>query len=178
MAAHASARLPLALMGNPVLRRVAAASPAPGARGSLEEALRSTMRSQQFACGLAAPQVAISKQAVVVEYAPAALPCLVLHNPQLEHMGVDTILMQESCLSVPGLVGAVKRSARVAVTYEDAAGVRRRLVADGFVAGLLQHELDHLRGVLFIDRASSKQLAFEAEWWKVVVVCVLRIRRV
>lgn len=93
------------------------------------------------------------------------LPLTLCFNPVLEHLTVDTILMQESCLSVPGLIGAVKRSSKVALTYEDEQGKKRRLLAEGFLAGLLQHEMDHLDGVLFVDRASKKMLAFDDEWW-------------
>lgn len=116
---------------------------------------------------MAAPQVALSRRAVAVEMQSMGLPLTVCFNPVMERLGQETVLMQESCLSVPGLVGGVKRAAKVAVTFEESGGGRRRrLVAEGFLAGLLQHELDHLDGVLYVDRVHDNLLAFTDEWWE------------
>jgi len=68
-------------------------------------------------------------------------------------------------------VGAVRRRAKVALVYQERgpAGAKRRLVAEGFLAGLVQHEMDHLDGVLFIDHTEPSALAFEEEWWSEVM---------
>lgn len=73
--------------------------------------------------------------------------------------------MWESCLSVPGLTGRVRRFNNVLVHYEDEEGVRRRLGATGYLAGVLQHELEHLDGRLYIDSlVSASQLHYTEEW--------------
>lgn len=100
--------------------------------------------------GLAAPQIGISRRLVVVD--PGENQLLQLINPRfLEKRGEDIDL--EGCLSLPGLTGEVPRAEWVAVEYLDQHGKIARVEAEGFLARILQHEIDHLEGVLFIDKA-------------------------
>ncbi len=100
--------------------------------------------------GLAAPQIGISRRLAVIDQGDNHL--LQLVNPQfIEREG--EILDLEGCLSLPGLVGEVPRAERVVVEYLDPCGEIARIEAEGFLARILQHEIDHLEGVLFIDRA-------------------------
>jgi peptide deformylase len=79
----------------------------------------------------------------------------VLVNPQLRSLGDETISVMEGCLSVPNLRGRVERSAHVEVRAYTAQGEPFTLIAEGLTAGTLQHELDHLDGLLFIDRITD-----------------------
>ncbi len=113
--------------------------------------------------GLAAPQIRWMKRVVTLVCDP--LPRTVLINPKLTvKRAGEHVLMEESCISVKGLVGAVKRAKHVSVEFWDEEGTSRTLHCAGWYAGLLQHELDHLDGVLFVDRVDTRMLAFADLW--------------
>ena len=100
--------------------------------------------------GLAAPQVGIAKRLIVLD--PGEDQLLKMINPRLlEQEGEETAV--EGCLSVPGIYGEVPRASRVLVEALNPGGKKLRLEAEGFLARILQHEMDHLEGVLFLDRA-------------------------
>jgi peptide deformylase len=107
--------------------------------------------------GLAAPQVAIQKQIIVVDVKPdeAATPPLVLINPTIVKTSCDLSITQEGCLSIPGVYLDVKRPAAVEVSYKDEYGRPQRLQANELLACCIQHEIDHLNGVLFVDRVEN-----------------------
>lgn len=105
--------------------------------------------------GLAAPQVGVSKSIAVVNPEPENERTLVkLVNPKIVSFSDETESCEEGCLSVPGIRGSVIRPVGVEVTYLDECGSERRLQADGLLARIIQHEIDHLHGVLFVDRLS------------------------
>ena len=83
------------------------------------------------------------------------VPLTVIVNPVIEPVGDETIVINEGCLSVPGLRGDVSRALRVRVQYFDRDGVAREEVVEGLTAGTFQHEVDHLDGVLFLDRVTD-----------------------
>ncbi len=100
--------------------------------------------------GLAAPQIGIAKRLIVVD--PGEDRLLKLINPRcLEAEGEEIAV--EGCLSVPGIYGEVPRATRLLVEALDPRGNAVRLEAEGFLARILQHEMDHLEGILFLDRA-------------------------
>ena len=109
-----------------------------------------TMRSAR-GVGLAAPQIGVSKRVIVADIGEGLVELI---NPEIIHAEgeeVDT----EGCLSIPGLIGEVPRAAVVEVTGLSRSGENVDLKASGYLARVLQHEIDHLEGVLFIDRAIS-----------------------
>ena len=124
--------------------------------------------------GLAAPQVAEGVR-LFVYWVPAMagsseVPPTLLVNPQLRVIGDDMEEGWEGCLSIPGLRGLVPRHARIKVKSRNAEGETVSLTADGFHARVLQHEADHLDGVVFLDRmTSTRTLTFEAEWEQYVL---------
>ncbi len=107
--------------------------------------------------GLAAPQVGINKQMLVVDCEPdnAANPPLVLINPVIQKMSTDLCMIQEGCLSIPGVFLDVTRPEVIEVSYKDVNGRPQRLTVNGLLARVIQHEIDHLNGVMFVDRVDN-----------------------
>jgi len=116
--------------------------------------------------GLAAPQVNISERLIVVEYGeetedehgeviekPKKLFALI--NPEIVKFSEETELGVEGCLSIPGLVGEVERYSRIQVKGLNRHGKPVRVKAEGWLARIFQHEIDHVNGVLFTDRATQ-----------------------
>jgi len=108
--------------------------------------------------GLAAPQVNVSQRVIVVEFgdendenAPAKLYAVV--NPEIIKPSREMVNGVEGCLSIPGLVGEVERSYTVTVRGFNRHGQPMKIKASGWLARIFQHEVDHLNGILFTDRA-------------------------
>ncbi|WP_169239885.1 peptide deformylase [Candidatus Roseilinea sp. NK_OTU-006] len=108
--------------------------------------------------GLAAPQVGVAQRVIVVEYGedededkPPRLYVVV--NPEIVEVSAETEMGVEGCLSIPDLVGEVERYRRIVVKGQNRRGQPIKLKLQGWVARIFQHEIDHLEGVLFTDRA-------------------------
>lgn len=108
--------------------------------------------------GLAAPQVAIQKQLIVIdcELDNPATPPLVLINPTIKGYSRDLCIFQEGCLSIPGVYIDVTRPEVIEVAYKDEQGRPQTLKATGLLSRAIQHEMDHLNGVLFVDRVENQ----------------------
>jgi peptide deformylase len=181
------AKLEIVQVGDPVLRQRARpltveelASPR---IQQLIEDMRDTMRAAP-GVGLAAPQIGESIQLVVIEDAPQyhaklapeelaarereAVPFHVLVNPTLTIRSEDVVAAFEGCLSFAGFSMVVPRARKVRVEALDERGQRVVRVASGWYARILQHEVDHLRGVVCCDRMESRTLTssanFERHW--------------
>jgi len=166
--------LKVARMGHPILRQVSQPVPeeelgSPGLLGLVRD-LVDTMREYDGA-GLAAPQVHVPRRVVVMELAsnpryPDAdpLPLTVLVNPGIEVISERRIEVLEGCLSIPGIRGVVPRAAEILVRARDPHGGVFEARYAGFHAAVVQHECDHLDGVLFVDRvADTRTLGFVRE---------------
>ncbi len=116
--------------------------------------------------GLAAPQINISQQLAVVEYAegeeeesedapPRPKKLFVLINPEITKASEEKVIGVEGCLSIPGLLGEVERHESVQVKALNRHGSLVKLKVEGWMARIFQHEIDHLNGVLFTDRATE-----------------------
>jgi len=123
--------------------------------------------------GLAAPQVGEPVRVAIIEISGGAsrygeipsMPLSTFVNPVIEVLDGERRGLWEGCLSVPGLRGYVERPRHVLVRYTDLEGELHELELDGFLATVFQHELDHLDGVLYIDRLSdTRLLAFDLEF--------------
>ncbi len=105
--------------------------------------------------GLAAPQVGVPLRLVVVDLQADDKPTpLHLVNPEIVRVSEEWAAREEGCLSLPGQYAEVSRPARVMVRWLNLEGSRREVEADGLLAACLQHEIDHLDGVLFVDHLS------------------------
>jgi len=154
--------LQIVRMGDPVLRRVASPieDPTDPAIGVLAQSMMETMVTAP-GVGLAAPQVGNSLRMIVMrliaERAEAAdepepLKMMALINPEIEILGTEGELGWEGCLSVPELRGVVPRAHRIGWRGWLLDGRRVEGEASGFQARILQHEVDHLDGILYLDR--------------------------
>ena len=155
-------------MGNPVLRKVA------------EEVKASNIQTDDFSqlilnlkdsmkhyggIGIAAPQIGVSQRVCVIELLginrygqEINLPFTVFVNPVVEVLESDVRGYWEGCLSVPGLRGYVERPQKIRVRYLNELAEEKTLEAEGFLATVVQHELDHLFGKLYIDRIQDPTL--------------------
>ena len=168
------ALLKIARMGNPALRKVAepVKDPTDPEVAELAANMMETLEDVG-GNGLAAPQVHVSKRVVVYRIAPhqipsgsgfKPLPWTVLINPVIEPLTDEKKLIWERCLSIPGLHGRVPRYTRVRCTAQAMDGTRIERVTRGFHAMLLQHECDHLDGILYPMRMNDlSTLAFNSE---------------
>jgi peptide deformylase len=124
--------------------------------------LELAMRAGPGGVGIAAPQLGINRRMLTVDCSLARHPCrhhglLQMANPVIVEHSEEKLLGREGCLSVPEWVGMVRRAKSVRVRFQDASGVSCEIEASGFEARVIQHEIDHLDGVLFIDRVVSTQ---------------------
>ncbi len=149
--------LPILVAPKPILR--AKARPVGPGDDAAIRALVPLMLATMYAApgiGLAAPQVGQALRLAVIDLQPDEKPApLHLINPEIVALGDELITREEGCLSLPGQYADVTRPGQVKVRYLDLGGARRELEADGLLAACLQHEIDHLDGVLFVDHLSS-----------------------
>ncbi len=106
--------------------------------------------------GLAAVQVGVKKRVITIDVARDDAPKnpIALINPEIIAVSDETSVYNEGCLSIPEYYEEVERPARVTVRYQDLKGAMQETAADGLLATCIQHEIDHLNGVLFIDHLS------------------------
>jgi peptide deformylase len=151
-------------MGNPVLRKIAEpiVDPTDPAVARLAADMIATMLDAP-GVGLAAPQISESRR-IIVFRVPAdrgegeEVANTVLLNPVIEPLTGDMVLGWEGCLSIPGLRGLVPRYARIRYRGHGLDGARIEREASGFHARVVQHEVDHLDGVLYLDRMDDLRL--------------------
>ncbi|MDY6782344.1 MAG: peptide deformylase [Cyanobacteriota bacterium] len=150
--------LELHYLGDRILRSSAkrVAKVDESARKLAREMLQTMYSSEGI--GLAAPQVAVNKQLIVVDCEPdnAANPPLILINPEIKSYSKKLCDGQEGCLSIPGVYLDVTRPFAIEVAYKDESGRPRRLKTNDLLARVIQHEMDHLHGVLFVDRVANR----------------------
>lgn len=169
--------------GDPVLRQ--AAAPVDVSHIGTEafnELIAEMVETMHLApgVGLAAPQVGLPVQLIVIEDRPetiedmdeefreerarAAVPLTVLVNPTIEFIGREKATFFEGCLSVHGWMAETERHFRVKVKALNEKGEKIELDWSGWPARILQHEIDHLRGTLYIDKMDSRTFTFAPSW--------------
>jgi len=190
-------RIKIATVGEPVLRGMARALTAEEIRGrevqELIEHMRETLRDAP-GVGLAAPQIGVPLQLAIVEdraeyqaglseaelaereRRPVGLHVLI--NPELELLGPADVSFFEGCLSLPGFVAMVPRARAVRVRALDHRGEEMSVATEGWYARILQHEIDHLRGTLYIDRMWSRSFCsvenYRRQWKSKTTADLLR----
>lgn len=120
------------------------------------EDLLETFWSHNIAVGLAAPQIGIQLRLAVINYTrEKSGDTFIIINPKVLSTSGKKDKKKESCMSVPGYAGEVERRKKIAIEYQDRFGQKKTLVAEGFMARVIQHEIDHLEGVLYIDQMEN-----------------------
>ena len=141
-------------LGDPLLRAVSAPAADPVEADAIFEDLRDTLhefrRTHGFGRGISAVQIGEPKRLIYIELEGRAYR---LRNPEYEWRSADTFALWDDCFSFPNLLVRLERSTAVRVRFHGDAGHVERLEAQGAFSELLQHEIDHLDGVLAIDRA-------------------------
>jgi peptide deformylase len=160
---------PILVLGNPVLRQRARSVESFGGddlrrvADDLRDTLHEFSATHGFGRGIAAPQIGVS-QRVLFLHIDQPLP---LVNPRIVRRSRKMMSLWDDCFSLPNLLAKVRRNLAVDVQYRDLEGRRHVLRAEGALSELLQHEIDHLDGILTIDRAiDSKHVVFKDEWEK------------
>ena len=165
-------------MGNPILRKIAQPFTEDEIKSNDTKILVERMwkiMEEAGGIGLAAPQIAISKQLAVIRLDESSdrypgidsSPEYVMFNPKIQHLTEDTQGHWEGCLSIPGLRGYVERPNKISVDFTDQNLESKTLILDGFLATVFQHEIDHLKGKLYVDLISNKELLlYEEEFIK------------
>jgi peptide deformylase len=160
-------KLDVRILGDPILRQKAAQV------GDISDATRKLIRDMfetmyaEEGVGLAAPQVGVSERIIVVDPHNDEVAAFALINPEIVDTSKETEKGEEGCLSIPGLRDLVERSVRVVVRGTTVEGEPRELELSGLPARIIQHEIDHLDGILFFDRLSPlKRKLLLAKWQK------------
>lgn len=154
-------RLEIVLIGDPILRRGTRQVEDFGAARDLLGRMATMLREIKGA-GLAAPQVGSDLAALVVEVRPTEVqpdrpssPLIQMINPRITFVSVEREPGWEGCFSVPNLMGVVERPVAIDVEYRDVQGEPRSERFEGYLARVIQHEIDHLNGIFFLDRMPS-----------------------
>jgi peptide deformylase len=154
------------MMGDPVLREECAEI------HEVDEDVRRLARDmfdtmyEADGVGLAANQVGITRRLIVVDPREQDLTPVALVNPRVVATGDGTDRAEEGCLSIPGLREVVERKSAVTVEALDLDGESVRIEAEGLLARVLLHEIDHLDGILFLDRVSPLKRKMALKKWK------------
>ena len=149
------ALIPIITIPDPVLRKVAA--PITEITDGVRQLLTDMAETMYDApgIGLAAPQISISQRLIVMDCGKDETPELFkMINPEIISRSDELAVLEEGCLSIPDQTADVERPASVEVKYTDIAGGEQRLTCEGLLAACVQHEVDHLDGMLFIDHIS------------------------
>lgn len=150
------ALLPILEVPDPMLRKKVA--PVASIDATLRTLLDDMLETMYAApgIGLAGPQVGVDKRIIVVDVGPKEERRPVrLINPEIVRASDELVEGEEGCLSLPNQFAQVRRPDRVTVRHQDETGEWREIEADGLLARCLQHEIDHLDGILFVDHLSA-----------------------
>jgi peptide deformylase len=144
-------------LGDPLLRSVSAAVPHPVSANGVLQDLRDTLhdfqRTRGFGRGISAIQIGVPERIIYIEFKKKPY-CLI--NPEWIWMSPEKFQLWDDCFSFPDLLVRLERSESVRVRYDDEQGAARTLEATGAFSELVQHEMDHLDGILAIDRAQDR----------------------
>lgn len=151
------ALLPILIAPNPILKKVA--EPVAIVDDEIRTLLDDMLATMYAApgIGLAAPQVGVSKRILVMDISPidAGPAPMKFINPEIIEKSDEINVYEEGCLSFPEQFADVKRPAEATIRYLDEQGARQEIHADGLFATCIQHEIDHLNGIVFVDYLSS-----------------------
>jgi peptide deformylase len=156
-------------LGNPLLWEKSAPAPpateeTQGVITDLGDTLAAFRAAYGYGRGIAAPQIGVLRRVIFVRIPPDGFVGAII-NPEIVHQSRERVELWDACFSFPDLVVKVSRAARIDVRFHDEHGQEQMLTAEGGLSELLQHEIDHLDGILAIARAvSPRSFMTRAEW--------------
>ncbi|MFQ6123059.1 MAG: peptide deformylase [Candidatus Heimdallarchaeota archaeon] len=161
--------LPILLLGNPLLREQTSPVETFNLKElqhtiiNMEDTLIHLQKQEGLGRGLAAPQIGVLKQIIVFK-TPGAPHVMI--NPKIREMSSEQFVVWDSCFCFKlAFFVEVKRFQKISVEYQDAKGVQKVIDAENALAELFQHEIDHLNGILAIDRMiSTRRILMREEW--------------
>ncbi|MFS0556226.1 peptide deformylase [Brevibacillus sp. 179-C9.3 HS] len=160
--------------GDPILRKIAKPVEELNERTfKLLDEMAETLYASDGRAGLAAPQVGILRRVIVMDCGEGLMELI---NPEMIEMNGEQIGM-EACLSFPGYFGYVKRAKHVKVKTLNRQGEEIILEAEDFLAVCMQHEIDHLNGILFVDHVLDKWLYHEKTRKRIDLLDVIRLTK-
>lgn len=168
------------VIGDPILRKVAdkITKQEFGSKKliNLVDSMRSALEKNDYGIAMAAPQIGVSKAVIVIELKPTPTRkdidkfSLVLINPKITAYKGKKVMLRDGCISIGAqedpLYGWSERYESVVVSYMDNDGNEHTETYDGFMAHVMQHEVDHLNGVLFVDRVKDPKTYIHASEFK------------
>jgi peptide deformylase len=160
------AALRILQLGDPVLREISRPVEAPAAAqpvlDDLADTLHEFQRTHGFGRGISAIQIGVAQRVIYMEFQGAAY-CLI--NPEYEWLSEDKFRLWDDCFSFPDLLVWLERSQSLRLRYTDQRGAAQTVDASGALSELIQHEMDHLDGILAVDRAIGPNgLATREQW--------------
>lgn len=155
-------------LGDPILREISKPLTGQACHSEVLRDLRDTLhefqRTHGFGRGISAVQIGVLQRLIYIEFDGEALP---IANPEIEYESPEKFRLWDDCFSFPDLLVHLERSETVRIRYQDEHGQPQSLEATGALSELLQHEIDHLDGVLAIDRALDRNsFATREEWMR------------
>ncbi|HSQ36238.1 MAG TPA: peptide deformylase [Candidatus Binatia bacterium] len=160
---------PIRLLGDPKLWKNCKAVQDPGAAGNakiicdLRDTLADFRKKNGFGRAIAAPQIGILRRIIYVDFPKAKISGAMI-NPKIIKKSKTKIRLWDDCFSFPGLLVKVERAKEIVVAYLDEGGKKHSNIANGGLSELLQHEIDHLDGILAVQRAlDGKSFALRSE---------------
>jgi peptide deformylase len=157
------------LLGNPVLREQCSivknvrSKEITGTIADLRDTLLDFRARQQFGRGIAAPQIGTTKQVIYIDFEYRGA----LINPKITRRSRQKFTLWDDCFSFPDILVKVVRNSSIEVAFINESGERKTLKANGALSELLQHEIDHINGILAVDRAvDSKHIILRSEYEK------------
>ena len=168
------------LLGNPILRQKCGkvkdfTGPGnPRLIRDLQDTLGDFRKRHGFGRGIAAPQIGVAKRIVFIDVGKP----LPLINPEITKRSRESMALWDDCFSFPDILVKVRRSAVIMMSFQDDRGRRQSIKAEGGLSELLQHEIDHLDGILAIDRAiAATQIILRSEWEKLMKTSSRSVRK-
>ena len=157
------------LLGNPILRQRCSPVRNTGSKdvrtviADLRDTLQDFRRRRKFGRGIAAPQIGATQQIIYLDFEFSGA----LINPKIVQRTTKKFSLWDDCFSFPDILVQVIRNYGITVSFQDDSGKRRKLKAEGALSELLQHEIDHINGILAIDRAiDAKHIILRSEYEK------------
>ena len=153
-------------LGDPLLREKSRpldhAAGAEQTLNDLRDTLHEFQRTHGFGRGISAIQIGVAERVIYMEFEGTPWSFI---NPEFEHLSAEKFVLWDDCFSFPNLLVKLERSQSVSLNFLDSAGNLRKLKAGGAFSELIQHEMDHLDGILAVDRAlDNNSLCTREEW--------------